>query len=103
MTTSLSKGAQPTGEECEVHGGRHAVNRIFQQGLEGRFRTWRYVDYIRPVNRGFLCTRGGFTFGTKTVMERKPREVQVRQEVVDEIKRLKRLGYIMFEGDKRWV
>lgn len=79
-----------------------AVTRIFTDGPTRRYRTGRFVDYMRPLNRAVHCSACGSTRDTVTVMERKPLG-EPRKEIVEEIKRLKRLGYIMFEGDRRWI
>jgi len=72
-------------------------------GGRSRYRTWRYVDYLRPVNRGIACSDCGCTVDTKTTVQRKPKEVvEVRQNIVTGIKRLKERGWTLFEGDPRW-
>lgn len=102
MTTSLSPATRPVTSRCEVCTAPVAVTRLFTDGPTRRYRTGRFVDYMRPLNRGIVCSGCGSTRGTVTVMERKPLP-EPREEIVKEIKRLKRLGYIMFEGDRRWT
>ena len=97
-----SPATRPVTSRCEVCTAPVAVTRIFTDGPKAQYRTWRHVDYVRPVNRAIQCSGCGCTRETKTVMERKPRSAP-RPEIVEEIKRLKRLGYIMFEGDRRWT
>lgn len=72
-------------------------------GPRSRYRTWRFVDYARSVNRGITCPDCGCTRETKTTIERKPKEaVEIRQNIVNGIKRLKAAGWTLFEGDQRW-
>lgn len=104
MTTSPSPGATRVLSTCDICGVRSAVTRLFQDGEKGRMRTWRYVDYSRPLNRGYRCASCGCTFGTKTVMEPKAKEpVEVRENIVTGIRRLKEAGHILFSGDTRWT
>ena len=100
---TTSPAMRPVTTRCTVCGHGTAVARIFTDGPRSRYRTWRFVDYVRPVCRARMCPDCGCTVDTEIVMQRKPKEVTVRPEIVEEIKRLKRLGYIMFEGDRRWT
>ena len=99
----LSPGVATVHAKCVNCGSDKAVTAIFTDGPTSRYRTWRYVDYLRPVNRGKRCLDCGVTNEVKTTMERKPREVvEIRQDRVVGIKRLKAAGWTLFEGDKRW-
>lgn len=99
---STSPAMRPVTSRCSVCGEGTALTRIFMAGGRSQYRTYRLVDYVRPVAREIACPCGTST-DIRIVMERKPKTTEVRQEIVDEIKRLKRLGYIMFEGDRRWT
>jgi hypothetical protein len=103
VTTSLSPGAVAVLAPCDICGARSAVSRVFQDGPKVRMRTRRYVDYSRALCVARQCTECGCTFGTKVVMEPKAKEpVEVRDNIVLGIKRLKAAGWTLFEGDTRW-
>lgn len=89
---------------CDICGAHSGVSRVFQDGEKCRMRTRRYVDYLRPLNRGFRCSSCGCTYGTKTVMEPKVRDKpEIRQNIVTGIRRLKASGWTLFDGDTRWT
>lgn len=104
MTTSLSPGAVAVLAPCDICGARSAVTRVFQDGPKVLMRTRRYVDYSRALCVARQCRECGCTFGTKVVMEPKAKEpVEVRENIVTGIRRLKEAGHILFSGDTRWT
>lgn len=100
---STSPGAQALTTRCTFCGEAQAVARIFMDGPRSRYRTWRYVDFLRPVNRAIWCLTCGYHRDQKTVIFKKSKpEVEIRKDRVEGIRRLKAAGWTLFEGDTRW-